>query len=136
MCCTRGGGDYTGPLISFIIHIRHHVHITSKWNLRLTLYQFSHPVWYRKVEKNWRAASDGDLFFFVFFSPHLPTNCRGTDMASKPMAAAAFRFPRISITGRDVFQSEPHTPETHAHATPSLIPGESTDEIAVESWML
>ena len=29
----RTGGNYTGPLISFIIHIRRHIHITYKWNL-------------------------------------------------------------------------------------------------------
>ena len=33
------GGNYTGPLISFIIRI-HHIHITYKWNLSFTQ---SHP---------------------------------------------------------------------------------------------
>ena len=33
----RTGENCTGPLISFVIHIYHHIRVTDKWNLSLTL---------------------------------------------------------------------------------------------------
>ena len=35
--CIALGANYTGPLISFVIHIRHHIHITYTWNLSLSV---------------------------------------------------------------------------------------------------